>query len=390
MAAFKKTKILFRETRLQSMTIALQKRIIAGLSGIFILAAGMPVTGFAAPRHHKSQSSAPVNNACVQTASDAFARSQGYSEINVMRRASAIAYMRSEAGQDNDIIAGIAMANNDTGADFDLLLMVSSLESKLGVHDAPLNASSSARGPFQYLPAPFMTLFNWFAADYADGVYARAAAQIGFDEKKNPSTADAGLTAEILALRSDPYVASYIKGVEVMKDVRPLLRAILGRDPNRADIYIAHILGLEQDKPLIHNLRHNPKAIAADVFPLEASKEDNHSLFYKGNKRLTIQQFYSQLGAKTTYTLNRFDRLVSQGLAAKSCLPPFKLVRPAPATIAIPDKLPLPGTVPLPRPSENMPMDPDAIRVPVPAPIPEVPLPNYRPQGLEPDFYRGS
>lgn len=380
------------------MTIALQKRIIAGLSGIFILAAGLPVDAVAAPKHHKSQPSAhskrkaaPANNNCAQTATNDFALSHGYSSATVLRRASAIAYMREQAGQDNNIIAGIAMANRDTGADFDLLIMVSSLESRLGVHDAPINLSSSARGPFQYLPAPFLTLFNWFGANYADGVYARAAARITFDEAKNPSTADPYLTAQLLALRSDSYVSPYIKGVEVMKDVRPLLRAILGREPNRTDIYIAHVLGLEQDKPLIHALRYTPKAAAADIFPLEASKEDNRSLFYKGNKKLTIQQFYKQLGAKTGAEIKRIDQMVQQGLAAKSCLPPLKLVRPKTTPIIIPDNLPPPTLPALPRPPENIPIEPDAIQqptpIPVPDPVPLTPEPlRFQPERIGPNF----
>lgn len=307
-----------------------------------------------------------TNNACVQTASNSFAQSLGYTSAVVMRRATALAYVRSEAGLDNDIIAGIAMANKDTGADFDLLVMVSSLESRLGIHDAPINMSSRARGPFQYLPAPFLTLFNWFGANYGGGVYAKAAGKITFDEQKNALTGNPDLTAQLLTLRSEPYFVSYIKGIEVMKDVRPLLRAILGRDATRTDIYIAHILGLEQDKPLIRALRHSPKAAAADIFPLEASKEDNHSLFYKGTKKLTIQKFYNQLGAKTAYTIKSIDKMVYQGLAAKSCLPPLPLVRPAAITIQIPEDMPSPVTPSLPRPPEDMPMDPDAVLRPTP------------------------
>ena len=335
----------------------------------------------AATKHHKAQKQTHTNrrmtnNACVQTASNSFAQSLGYSSAVVMRRATALAYVRSKAGLDNDIIAGIAIANKETGADFDLLVMVSSLESRLGLYDAPINMSSRARGPFQYLPAPFLTLFNWFGADYAGGVYAKAAAQIAFDENKNALTGDADLTAQLLTLRSEPYFVSYIKGVEVMKDVRPLLRSILGRDATRTDIYIAHVLGLEQDKPLIRALRHSPKAAAADIFPLEASKEDNYSLFYKGKKKLTIQQFYNQLGAKTAYTIKTIDKLVYKGLSAKSCLPPMPLVRPAAMIINIPENLSLPARPSLPKPREDMPIEPDAVQRPTPAPEPlEAPQP---------------
>lgn len=258
-------------------------------------------------------------------------------------------------------------------------MMIASSESRLGAEETPLYNSSRAVGPFQYLPAPFLTLFNWFGADYAGGLYARPAARIKFDEQKNPSTDDPALTSQILSLRSDRYVSSYIKGVEIMKDVKPLLRAVLGREPSSSDIHVSHIIGLEQEKALLRALRNNPKAPAADIFPLEASKEDNSSLFYKKGKKLTIQQFYKNLSSRTASHTRKINDLVLEGLAAKSCLPPRILVRPDPVIIAVPDSAPA-STPPQPSaPVENMPAEPEVFTNPA-SPAPQQPAPASLPQ----------
>ena len=341
------------------MGTALQKRLMAGLGGIFMIAAIGSQTGCSVapvqkdtePRAQEKEKTAvqqvvrvktpvrsfPLKSFCVQQANDALAREVGFSNADVMRNASALAHLNERNGLDPTIVKAIAGANRDTGADFYFMVTLATMESSLGVHDSPILNSSRARGPFQYLPASFMTLFNWFAAGYENGVYAHQAAKINFDENGDTSTEDPALKTQILELRSDPYVASYIKGMEIMKDEKPLLRAVLGREPDITDHAIAHVLGLDNDKTLIRAMRKTPKKAAADIFPVEAAAADNYRRFYKNKKKITVREFYDNMGIETKATMKTIKGKMAQELADYSCIQPISVVRPQPVLLFTPD-----------------------------------------------------
>lgn len=249
-----------------------------------------------------------------------------YRRLIAMNTASALAYNRKKNGEDVTPVAAIAIASYETGIDFELLIMKATLESQMGRYDEPL-LGGSARGLFHFMPANWLTLFSWFGADFDNGVYADAARQIKFDGAE-PYVDDPVLKQKILDLRSDHYVAAFIKGMQIRKDERPVLRTVLGREPTYTDYYVAHFLGLERAKMFYRNLRNNPKSIAAPVMTRELSDPNNYGVFYRGKTALTFRQVYDRLGRIITNILNNVETETQATKKAHRCIPPLILQKP--------------------------------------------------------------
>lgn len=288
----------------------------------------------------------------------------GYHTSSTMRRAAALAQV-----YDRDAITAIAVASYQTGIDFDLMVMKAILESQVGKYDEPI-LGGRARGLFHFMPATWLTLFSWFGGEFQGGVYADAAAQIKFDADNNPYLDDETLKSRILALRSDHYVAAFIKAKSIRHDERPLMRAILGREPNFTDYYVSHFLGLDRSKAFFRALRRTPDALAADLFPREAADPNNRSIFYKGPRKRTVRQVYNLLGAKVDATLKRLDNRIAAIIKGDSCLPLLVLTPPPRMPLPVSPPAAPPG-VPWYRPSpppEELPMENHAPPAPIPLP----------------------
>lgn len=281
--------------------------------------------------------------ACVQRVPGKNAGRNGYHSLSTMRRAATLAQI-----YDRQAVSAIAIASYETGIDFDLLVMKAILESRMGEFNEP-HLGGSARGLFHFMPATWMTLFSWFGHEFQNGLYADTAALIKFDENKNPFTDNPDLTRKILELRSDHHVAAFIKAKSVLHDERPLMKAVLGREPNFADYYTAHFLGLDRAKTFFRALRKIPRAAAADIFIRESEDPNNRPIFYRGNRKLTVQQVYNLLGGKVNGTLQRLDRQVASELKNNGCIVFLQLIRPPRAAMEIP---------PMPTPPESRPEGP--------------------------------
>lgn len=282
---------------------------------------------------------------CVQRVSNKNVARNGYHSAALMRRTAALAQI-----YDRQAVAAIAHASYEAGIDFDLLVMKAILESRMGQYDQP-HLGGSARGLFHFMPATWMTLFSWFGSEFEDGIYADVARMIKFDDNKNPFTDNPALTEQILALRSDHYVAAFIKAKSVLHDERPLMKAVLGREPNFTDYYVAHFLGLDRAKTFFRALRKSPNEAAADIFTKESEDPNNRPIFYKGDRKLTVQQVYNLLGGKVNATLRQLDRNVAAELKAHTCIPLVQLAPPPRAAMEIPP-MPVP---PEPRPEGQRP-----------------------------------
>lgn len=303
---------------------------------------------------------------CAQRAPQATANRAGYPSIATLRRASALAQT-----YDPNAVAAIALASSRTGVDFDLLIMKAFLESRIGEFDEP-HLGGSARGLFHFMPTSWLTLFSWFGAEFQGGIYADAASMIKFDADKNTYTDDPALSEQILALRSDHYVAAFIKAKSVLHDERPLMRAVLGREPNFTDYYVAHFLGLDRAKTFFRALRQNPRAAAADTFVKESEDPNNRPLFYNGQKKLTVQQVYNRLAAKVDATFRHLDRRVSTTYQNNVCVAILPLKPPERASLAISNNPTLPPAKdesPRPEiPPQSILVEGDGVIAPAPAP----------------------
>src|SRR5690606_22418288 len=150
-------------------------------------------------------------------------------------------------------LAAIAIAGLETGVDFDLLVMKAIMESRLGVHNAPLQGGN-ARCLFHFMPARWLVMLHRRGDRYMDGIYAPALEHIRFDGRE-PYVANPAVKAYLLSLRSDPSLASFMKAQQILHDARPVLRTILGREPGYTDYYIVHFLGIPRTAELYRFLK---------------------------------------------------------------------------------------------------------------------------------------
>jgi hypothetical protein len=86
-----------------------------------------------------------------------------------------------------------------------------------------------------------------------------------------------GLRTQLLALRNDPRLSALMAG-ELANDNRAALQTVLGRDPDNAELYLAHFLGADGATRFLTGLGVNPDASAAALLPKAAAA--NRPIFY--------------------------------------------------------------------------------------------------------------
>jgi hypothetical protein len=269
----------------------------------------------------------------------------GFKDIEALRQASAlITQMNGRNGTPVAVLA-ILEASDTTGVSFELMVAKAIIESRLGVHDKPLGVNGSARGVYQFMPATWLTVFSRWAGEYRDGSYAELAKAVEFDAKGVPYVKDAEKEKEILALRSDPYFAAFLKAMQMREEEGPQLRTLLGREPQPVDYYMVHFLGLPRAQLFYKKLEKSPGAIARVSFRREARY--NHGVFYNSrNRARTYKQVYEHLGALMENYIALVRETAADGMKAGDCVNP--LVRgqePPPPVELIP--------IPTPRPTDE-------------------------------------
>lgn len=179
---------------------------------------------------------------------------------------------RSPAPPDS-VQASIARASAATGVDFDYLLAQAKIESNL---DTGARAqSSSASGLYQFISSTWLETLDRHGK--AHGLDWAEAAIVRKDGRA--TVGEAGMRAQIMALRFDPEVSS-LMAAELARDNAGELRGFLGREPDHAELYLAHFLGAGGAKSFLGALQDNPLTPAAALFPKPA--QANPAIFYQG------------------------------------------------------------------------------------------------------------
>ena len=169
-----------------------------------------------------------------------------------------------------DVRSAIAVAAQSTGVDFDYLLAQARLESSL---DPSARArGSSAAGLFQFTGATWLSTLDRHGADHG---LEWAGAAI-----RNGQVADPALRSQILALRFNPQVAALMAG-ELANDNRAALGQVLGREPDSAELYLAHFLGSDGAARFLTALHRDPGQSAAAILPRAAAA--NRTIFFSGS-----------------------------------------------------------------------------------------------------------
>jgi hypothetical protein len=183
----------------------------------------------------------------------------------------------------------IARAAAATGVDFTFLLAQARLES--GLDPVAQARTSSARGLYQFTGSTWMTMLGRHGAD------------LGFDPAgvaQGPAT-----RAQWLALRDDPQVAAMMAG-ELASDNRNYLYGVLGREPDHAELYLAHFLGPDGSARFLSALSADPSQSAAALLPKAAAA--NHAIFFAGSTPRSV-------GAVMDLLRNRIETAMSGGPA---------------------------------------------------------------------------
>lgn len=168
---------------------------------------------------------------------------------------------------DGAVRSAIARAADRTGTDFRYLLAQAQLESSL---DPTSRAStSSAAGLYQFTEGTWLETLDRHGARHGLGWAADRITQGRLEE--------AGDTDRIMALRYDAD-ASALMAAELALDNGAELKTHLGREPDAAELYLGHFLGIGGARQFLDALRDTPDRLAAEVLPKAAAA--NRGVFY--------------------------------------------------------------------------------------------------------------
>lgn len=178
----------------------------------------------------------------------------------------AIGTIAASAATASPVHAAIANAANATGVDFGYLLAQARLES--GLDPRARARTSSAAGLYQFTGQTWLKTLARHGADHG----LDWAGDAVDDAAGNPA-----LRSQLLALRHDPQLSALMAG-DLANDNRAALATTLGRDPDNAELYLAHFLGADGASRFLAGLAGNPEASAAALLPKAAAA--NRTIFY--------------------------------------------------------------------------------------------------------------
>jgi hypothetical protein len=185
-----------------------------------------------------------------------------------------------------DVRAAIARASARTGVDFDYLLAQARIESSLNP-DAKAPTSSAA-GLYQFTRGTWLETLNRHGAEHGLGWAG--------DAITGGRVADKGMQAQIMALRYDPD-ASALMAAELASDNKAALSARLGREPDPAELYLAHFMGIGGASDFLSALQSDPDRSAASLMP-DAARANRTIFFAPGGAPRSVGQVMDVLRTK--------------------------------------------------------------------------------------------
>ena len=169
----------------------------------------------------------------------------------------------ARASGSGEVHSAISQAAKATGVDFDFLLAQARLES--GLNPTARAPTSSATGLYQFTGATWMATLDRHGADF------------GLDRGAINTP---GMRAQMMALRSNPHLSALMAGA-LANDNRDALTGALGRQPDNAELYLAHFLGADGAAKFLAALDADPAQSAAALLPKAAAS--NHNIFFGSN-----------------------------------------------------------------------------------------------------------
>lgn len=171
------------------------------------------------------------------------------------------------SGPGAQVRSAIAGAAQATGTDFAYLMAQAKLESSLD--PSARSRTSSASGLYQFTTGTWLRTLEKHGAEHGLGWAS--------DMIRSGAASDPSARAQLLALRFDPQVAATMAG-ELAGDNGDYLTGVLGRQPDHAELYLAHFFGAEGAGRFLTALGNDPAQNAAALLPSAAAS--NRSTFY--------------------------------------------------------------------------------------------------------------
>lgn len=194
-----------------------------------------------------------------------------------------------------EIRQALTAASRATGVDFAYLVAEASVESSL---DPKAKAkTSSAAGLFQFIES------TW------EGMIERHGAKVGLAKEAaalESGDVSAAERRRIMDMRYDPKIAARM-GAEFAAENRDHLQSRLGREPDDADLYLAHFLGPGGASKFLQRHTATPDAAAADSFP--AAARANQNIFYAGDRARSYEEIRDRFSAKLAARADDLDKL---------------------------------------------------------------------------------
>jgi predicted nucleic acid-binding Zn-ribbon protein len=203
----------------------------------------------------------------------------------------------------NDVLPAILLGSIRTGVDFSFLMEMAMVESYF--NPAARAPKSSATGLFQFNSHDWLQSIQTFGASYGLQDYATRTALIddkNREQQQLPIIYDP-LQQEVLALRFNPRLSTLMAAENIKRNFQ-VLSEMLGREPGRTDLYLAHFLGTANTAIFLEALAEDPTAIAADLFP-EAAANTPGVFRNRQRQPRTVAEVYQWLDRK--FNTARYD-----------------------------------------------------------------------------------
>jgi hypothetical protein len=171
------------------------------------------------------------------------------------------------AGNGTPVRAAIARAAQATGVDFNYLLAQAKIESSL--NPSAKAPTSSAAGLYQFTQGTWLQTLDRHGSQHGLGWAG--------DAISGGRITDPAMRAQVMALRYDPDASAMMAG-ELAADNRAELATALGREPDAAELYLGHFLGIGGATAFLSALSADPNASAAALLPQAAAA--NRNIFY--------------------------------------------------------------------------------------------------------------
>lgn len=176
----------------------------------------------------------------------------------------------ANTGAGTGVRAAIARAAQKTGVDFNYLLAQAKIESSL--NPTAKAGTSSAAGLYQFTNGTWLQMLDRHGAEHGLD-WAGSAIDGG-------RVTDPTMRAQIMSMRYDADTSA-LMAAELANENKQALTGVLRREPDSAELYMAHFLGADGASRFLSALMADPTQSAAGILPKAASA--NRAIFYDGS-----------------------------------------------------------------------------------------------------------